>query len=154
MSDFSYTSEKELINCIAFESGLSIEATKKFLYSTKKVILKQLQLNHRLSFPNFGIFEDYVREGKVKVMGSFLGGTQSVYINPKVLIKFKPSNTLIYELNDDYRLKYTEKKKKTRKRKPKEAVYKKKDIKKENVPFDFLFQKTLNKKVKKSEENK
>lgn len=147
-------SEKELVNCIAFESGdLSIESTEKFLYALKKVILKQLQLNHRIRFIGFGVFEDYVREAHTQVIGSFLGGTQTIYVNPKTFIKFKPAKTFLGEINDDYRMKYTVTKKKAKRNKNQSKIYKKRIAQKNEPSFDYLMGKALEKKKKKLEDN-
>ena len=52
----------QLCNLIALESKLSPRTTRTVLDSLYKVVLKQLKLNERIYFMDFGAFETYERD--------------------------------------------------------------------------------------------
>lgn len=150
----------ELYNCIAFEYGgnCTIESARRFYYALKKVILKQLELNHRIRLPEFGIFEDKITGGYNRITGNPAGGTRIVYFKPKPKVRFKSSNVLIQDIQNDYAMKYTiptnkVQKKKRKRNKNEMQVYKERKIK-EEIPFDAEFAKLLNKKAKRMKQNK
>jgi nucleoid DNA-binding protein len=72
------------------------------LDSTYKVILKQLELNQKIYFLDFGTFEMYERVGGDKLMGNVeLGeGTILRYIPPRNRIKFVTSDALDRAINE------------------------------------------------------
>ena len=65
-SDINYD---DLCNLIALEMGgkTSPQKIKKFLRATYVIILRQLQLNNRIFFKNFGAFEIKQRQSGERV---------------------------------------------------------------------------------------
>ena len=85
----------QLCNLIALESKLSPRTIRTVLDSLYKVVLKQLKLNERIYFMDFGAFEIYERPSGDKKMGNFEeGGSIIRYIAPKIKVLFKPSEAL------------------------------------------------------------
>ena len=99
-SDINYD---DLCNLIALEMGgkTSPQKVKKFLRATYVVILRQLQLNNRIFFKNFGAFEIRQRQGGERVVGDFEGGSKLVYVKPKNSISFKPSEIFDISVNEN-----------------------------------------------------
>lgn len=98
-SDINYD---DLCNLIALEIGnTSPQKVKKFLRATYVVILRQLQLNNRIFFKNFGAFEIRQRQGGERVVGDFEGGSKLVYVKPKNSISFKPSEIFDISVNEN-----------------------------------------------------
>lgn len=92
----------QLCNLIALESKLSPRTTRTVLDSLYKVVLKQLKLNERIYFMDFGAFEIYERPSGDKKMGNFEeGGSIIRYIAPKIKVLFKPSEALERAINED-----------------------------------------------------
>ena len=99
-SDINYD---DLCNLIALEMGgkTSPQNIKKFLRVTYVIILRQLQLNNRIFFKNFGAFEIRQRQGGERVVGDFEGGSKLVYVKPKNSISFKPSEIFDISFNEN-----------------------------------------------------
>ncbi len=91
----------QLCNLVALESKLTPRTIRTVLDSLYKVILKQLQLNNRIYFMDFGAFEMYERPSGDKVMGDFdNGGTIVRYVPPRNKIQFKVSDPLDRAINE------------------------------------------------------
>lgn len=92
----------QLCNLVALESNLSPKTARTMLDSLYKVVLKQLELNNRIYFMDFGAFEMYERNSGDKKMGDFEnGGTIIRYVAPRNKILFKPSEALDRSINED-----------------------------------------------------
>lgn len=92
----------DLCNLIALEidENISPQRVKKFLRATYRVILRQLQLNNRIFFKNFGAFEIKQRQSGERIVGDFEGGSKLVYVKPKNSISFKPSEIFDISVNE------------------------------------------------------
>lgn len=101
MSDIKYD---ELCNMIANEVRAghpSRKSADRYLQAIYKVILRQLELNHRVYFKDFGYFE--LREhksGERNIIDPVTKEQRIVYVKPKYSIFFKPSTVLEHSVND------------------------------------------------------
>lgn len=94
---------EELCNLIALEVGCRAtpNTVKKYLKATYKVILQQLQLNNRVYFKKFGAFEIRQRKSGERIIGDPMnGGTQRIFVEPKLSISFKASKEFDYSVNE------------------------------------------------------
>lgn len=93
----------QLCNLIGLESGYQPSTVRKILNAMYKVILKQLELNQRIYFMDFGAFEMSERASGDRVVGDFVnGGTMIKYIEPRNKVSFKPSATLDRAINEGH----------------------------------------------------
>ena len=91
----------QLCNLVALESKFTPRTIRTILDSLYKVILKQLELNKRIYFMDFGAFELYERPSGDKKMGDFEnGGTVIRYIAPRNRVWFKSSDALDRAINE------------------------------------------------------
>ena len=92
---------EQLCNLVALECKLSPKTVRTVLDALYKVILKQLELNKRIYFNNFGAFELKERPSGDKAMGTFIQGETVVrYIEARNKILFKPSDALDRAINE------------------------------------------------------
>lgn len=93
----------DLCNLIALEVTVDIspQMVKRVLKATYKVILRQLQLNGRIYFKNFGVFKIKERATGERTVGDFNGGTRTVYVEPKKKIIFSPSEVFDISVNEN-----------------------------------------------------
>lgn len=106
----------QLCNLIGLESNFQPSTVRRVLDATYKVILKQLELNQRIYFLDFGAFELYERAGGDKIMGDLVNGGAIIrYVEPRNKILFKPSDPLDKAINEGNFEAPTRKKKKYRK---------------------------------------
>ena len=92
---------EQLCNLVALECKLSPKTVRTVLDALYKVILKQLELNKRIYFNNFGAFELKERPSGDKAMGNFnVGETVVRYIEARNKILFKPSDALDRAINE------------------------------------------------------
>lgn len=92
---------EQLCNLVALECKLSPKTVRTVLDALYKVILKQLELNKRIYFNNFGAFELKERPSGDKTMGTFIQGETVVrYIEARNKILFKPSDALDRAINE------------------------------------------------------
>ncbi len=91
----------QICNLISLETKNNPKTIRKILEATYSVILKQLELNDRIYFYNFGAFEISERPGGDKRMGDPVnGGTIVRYIKPKNMITFLPSSVFDKAVNE------------------------------------------------------
>jgi len=92
---------EQLCNLVALECKLSPKTVRTVLDALYKVILKQLELNKRIYFNNFGAFELKERPSGDKTMGTFIQGETVVrYIEARNKILFKSSDALDRAINE------------------------------------------------------
>lgn len=93
----------DLLNLIANEvgKGATPASVRKYLAAIQKVILKELKLNDRIHFKNFGTFEIFKSGGYDRRMGDFEGGTKISYVKPKLRLGFSPSATMHRIINEN-----------------------------------------------------
>lgn len=92
---------EQLCNLVALECKLSPNTVRNVLDALYKVILKQLELNQRIYFNNFGAFELKERPSGDKAMGTFTAGETIIrYVEAKNKIMFKPSEALNRAINE------------------------------------------------------
>lgn len=92
---------EQLCNLIALECKLSPTTVRKVLDATYKVILKQLELNGRIYFYNFGAFELKERPSGDVRGGNFISGESVIrYIPPRNKIFFNVSDSFERAVNE------------------------------------------------------
>lgn len=104
MSDINFD---DLCNLIALEVGskATISSTKRYLKATYKIILKQLELNKRIYFKDFGYWEIKPRKsGEREINDPLNGGKRLVYVKPKYSIFFKPSINFDLSVNNGFKI--------------------------------------------------
>lgn len=120
MADINYD---DLCNLIALEIGnrATPSSVKKCLKATYKVILKQLKLNNRIYFKNFGYFEIKQRKsGERLILDPNTKEKKLVYVKPKYSISFKPSSIFDKSVNEnDFKIITEKGVQRLKKRKPK-----------------------------------
>lgn len=142
----------ELCNLLANEVGgsASIASARKYLSALQRVILKELKLNQRIYFFNFGAFEIYESGGYDTKMGDIVKqeGTIYRYIPVKTKILFKPSKVLLNSINkNDFEpIKRKYNKKKIKKQDIEERKAKRR---KEKISMEEAFTNMLNNKKEK-----
>lgn len=118
----------ELCNLISNNVRRStIKSVDLYLKGIYKTILRQLELNQKIYFKDFGTFEIKMRKGTQKMINNPKDKTKQIYdIRPKYIISFTPSKVFDYSINENNfkrvsRLKTAEKveKNKPPKKKPK-----------------------------------
>lgn len=118
----------DLLNLIANEVGgnATPNMVKKYLNATEKVILKELKLNKRINFYEFGAFEVIDVGGYDRKIGNLHSGygTTIKYIKPKTKIKFIPSSTFNKIVNEyDYEIPDSKKRKSKKEKRNKEIEH-------------------------------
>lgn len=74
----------------------------KYLKAIYDVILKQLELNHKIYIKNFGTFEIKLREATQKMINNPKDNTKQIYdIREKYIISFTPSSVFDYSVNEN-----------------------------------------------------
>ena len=102
----------QLCNLVALECKLSPKTVRSVLDALYKVILKQLELNQRIYFNDFGAFELKERPSGDKAMGNFnVGETVVRYVEARNKIVFKTSDALDRAINEGEFVRPTRKKK-------------------------------------------
>ena len=103
---------EQLCNLVALECKLSPKTVRNVLDALYKVILKQLELNKRIYFNDFGAFELKERPSGDKAMGNFnVGETVVRYVEARNKIVFKTSDALDRAINEGEFVMPTRKKK-------------------------------------------
>lgn len=95
MAELKY---EDLCNLIALQVGRNStpNSVDKYLKATYKVILQQLELNHKVRFKNFGLFEIKKRKSGERIINDPNTNTKTLrYIKDRYLISFKSSEVLI-----------------------------------------------------------
>lgn len=115
-----YISYEDLCNLIANNipkaTPSSVDRHLKGIYKT---ILKQLEMNNKISFKDFGYFELKERQGNERIITDPISGEKKLYyIEPKKTIFFKSFENFDEAVNSDFELK-----KKVRKKKKKKTNY-------------------------------
>ena len=119
----SYQDLCELIAKNVRGTSASATSVDKYLKGIYKTILRQLELNKKVNFKNFGHFEIKERKGgerEIKIPSK--RHKHITYVEPKFVITFKPSNVFDFCVNEndfkyDSRCETKTKKKKYKKRK-------------------------------------
>ena len=102
----------QLCNLVALECKLSPKTVRSVLDALYKVTLKQLELNQRIYFNDFGAFELKERPSGDKAMGNFnVGETVVRYVEARNKIVFKTSDALDRAINEGEFVMPTRKKK-------------------------------------------
>lgn len=123
--DLPYSDLCNLIsNNVKRSSPKSVDHYLKGIYKT---ILRQLELNQKIYFKDFGTFEIKMRKATQKMINNPRDNTKQIYdIRPKYIISFTPSKVFDYSINENNfkrvsRLKTSDdvKKNKSPKQKPK-----------------------------------
>lgn len=77
----------------------SVDFYLKGIYRT---ILRQLELNQKIYFKDFGTFEIKMRKGSQKMINNPKDNTKQIYdIRPKYIISFTPSKVFDYSVNEN-----------------------------------------------------
>lgn len=94
----------DLCNLIAQEVGYtSASSVNRYLKAIYKVILRQLQLNKRISFKDFGYFEIKERKnGERLIYDPTVNKKKIVYVKPKFSIFFKAYDKFDCSVNNDF----------------------------------------------------
>ena len=102
----------QLCNLIGLECKYSPSTVRKVLDATYSVILKQLELNKRIYFLDFGAFEIYERPSGDRVIGDFVnGGTKIQYVPERNRVIFKMADPLDRAVNEGGYIRPSRKKK-------------------------------------------
>ena len=102
----------QLCNLVALECKLSPKTVRSVLDALYKVTLKQLELNQRIYFNDFGAFELKERPSGDKAMGNVNAGQTVVrYVEARNKIVFKTSDALDRAINEGEFVMPTRKKK-------------------------------------------
>ena len=118
-----------LCNLVAIKAGgaSSPSAAKKYLTALYKVILEQLQINNRVVLWGFGIFEIHEREGGNRLLPDLTDEEKKkklVYVKPRNVIRFKPSQILDTNINENnFKLKFSMQNKLKEKKKPSKRFF-------------------------------
>lgn len=83
-------------------SGATAKSVDGYLRGIYKTILRQLELNQKIVFQNFGRFELKERKGGEREIN--IPSRQSkyiTYVEPKFIVTFKPSSVLDFCINDN-----------------------------------------------------
>ena len=117
----------DLCNLIALEvKDGDPKVAKRYLKATYKVILQQLQLNKRILFYGFGAFELVERKSGERLVNDLNNEENTddemfktlVYITPRNQVRFRPSQILDTNVNEnDFNLSFSIKKKKAKRKK-------------------------------------
>ena len=93
----------ELCNLISNNvQGSTINSVDLYLKGIYKTILRQLELNQKIYFKDFGSFEIKMRKGTHKMINNPKDNTKQIYeIKPKYVISFTPSKVLDYSINEN-----------------------------------------------------
>ena len=125
----------ELCNLISNNVRRStIKSVDLYLKGIYKTILRQLELNQKIYFKDFGTFEIKMRKGMQKMINNPKDNTKQIYnIEPKYVITFTPSKIFDYSVNENdfkrvNRLKTAEKVEKNKPPKKKKKKYYKRNI--------------------------
>ena len=95
---------EDLCNLIANEvkNGATIKSADKYLQAIYKVILRQLELNQRIHFKGFGIFEIKERKSGERLINNPRNNEmQIVYFEPRYSISFRASSNFDYSVNEN-----------------------------------------------------
>ena len=77
-------------------------SVNNYLRGIYKTILRQLELNKKIYFKNFGSFEIKMRKEETRLINNPADKTkQIVHIEPKYIISFTPSSILDYSINQN-----------------------------------------------------
>lgn len=93
---------EDLCNMIALRvgNGATINSSKKYMVALFEVILRQLELNHRIYIQDFGYFEIKERKsGERVIYDPNTGEKKLLYIEPKYSIFFKASEKFDFAIN-------------------------------------------------------
>lgn len=117
----------DLCNLIALEvNNGDPKIAKKYLIATYKVILQQLALNKRILFYGFGAFELVERKSGERLVNDLndKDNTENemfktlIYVTPRNQVRFRPSQILDTNVNEnDFNLSFSMKKKKSKRKK-------------------------------------
>ena len=104
----------DLCNLVALEVSdkrASKESAKKYLIALYKVILNQLKINQRIYIYGFGFFELFERRSGERLIPDFTSETlekKLVYVKPRNVVKFRPSQILDTNVNENnFKLRYS-----------------------------------------------
>lgn len=120
--DLSFNDLCNLVSLEVGENRSSPESAKRYLIALYKVILNQLKVNKRIYLYGFGFFELYERRSGERLIPDITDEKlekKLVYVKPRNVVKFRPSQVLDTNVNEnDFKLKYSMKeKRKTQKEK-------------------------------------
>ena len=104
-NDISYD---DLCNLIANEvpHDTSLDTVNMYLRALYKVILRQLELNHRINIKGFGTFEIKERKSGERLINNPKNNKKEVYyVEPRYSISFKAASNFDYSVNEnDFKL--------------------------------------------------
>ena len=96
---------QELCELIAINVGgsrASAKSVDKYLKGIYKTILRQLELNKKINFKNFGHFEIKERKGGEREITIPSKRQKHItYVEPRFIITFKPSNVFDFCVNEN-----------------------------------------------------
>lgn len=97
---------EDLCNLIAIQiPHASIKSADKYLTALYKVILRQLELHHRILIKGFGVFEIKERKSGERLIhnpNSDNNEKQIVYVEPRYSISFRAANKFDYSVNENH----------------------------------------------------
>lgn len=95
-----YTELCELIS--AEVVGSTPQSVNRYLRAIYKTILRQLDLNNKVEFRNFGIFEIKERKSGERIINNPSNGTSYLtYVEPRNVIAFRPSEIFDFAVNEN-----------------------------------------------------
>ena len=120
----------DLCNLIVNEvghKGATIKSADNYLCALYKVILRQLELNHRINIKGFGTFEIKERKSGERLINNPKNNQKQIYyVEPRYSISFKAASNFDYSVNENNFKMVSESKRKTLERKDrKPAIYQK-----------------------------
>ena len=119
----------DLCNLIANEvpRSTSLDSVNLYLRALYKVILRQLELNHRVNIKGFGTFEIKERKSGERLINNPKNNQKQIYyVEPRYSISFKADSTFDYSVNENNFKLISDKKTNTLNRKNrKPAIYSK-----------------------------
>ncbi len=94
---------EDLCNLIAIQiNHATTNSADNYLRALYKVILRQLELHHRINIKGFGVFEIKERKsGERLIHNPVKDEKQIVYVEPKYSISFRASNKFDYSVNEN-----------------------------------------------------
>ena len=93
----------DLCNLIAIQvPHASINSANKYLTALYKVILRQLELHHRINIKGFGVFEIKERKSGERIINNpIINEKQIVYVEPRYSIVFRAAKKFDCSVNEN-----------------------------------------------------
>lgn len=100
--DIDYESFCNLIASNVQGTSATAKSVDKYLKGIYKTILRQLEINKKINFKNFGCFEIKERKEDYRLINNPSNNTKYVaHIKPKFVISFNPSEVFNFCVNEN-----------------------------------------------------